>query len=446
MRPAIDPVAPATDRPDSADVVVIGGGIIGTCTALALAERGCRVVLCEKGVIAGEQSGRNWGWVRRMGRDVAEYPLGLLSLDLWAGLNARIGAETGFRRAGILYAAETAAEMRTIAQYKREADAFGVAARLLTGADCAALMPGLSRPVLGAIHTADDGRAEPALAAPAIARAVRRLGGHVLTGCAVRGIETAAGRVHGVVTEHGPIRAAAVVLAGGAWSRLFAGNLGLGLPILKVKSSVLRTGPVAGGPEITLGNGHFGLRRRLDGGYTLAPRGTSQAQITPDAFRLLGPFLPALVRQRHELTLQLGRSFIDDLRTPRRWTLDAPSPFEAVRILDPAPSARQLAAARAALIARFPAFAAMQEVERWAGMIDTTPDAIPIIDAAPIPGLVIATGFSGHGFGIGPGAGMLAADLVTGAPPCVDPHPFRLSRFAGGRGAPRHPAGLRQAA
>lgn len=446
MRPAVDPVEPSATRPDAADVVVIGGGIIGTCTALTLAERGLRVVLCEKGVIAGEQSGRNWGWVRRMGRDVAEYPLGLLSLDLWEGMNARIGAETGFRRAGILYAAETRAEMRTITQYKHEADMFGVAARMLTGAQFAALMPGLARPVLGAIHTADDGRAEPSLAAPAISRAIRRLGGHVLTACAVRGIETAAGRVHAVVTEHGTIRTQAVVLAAGAWSRLFAGNLGIGLMVLKVKSSVLRTRPVRGAPAITLGNGHFGLRQRLDGGYTLASRGNAQAQITPDAFRLVRPFLPALIRQRHELTLQLGRSFTDELVTPRRWELDTPSPFEAVRILDPEPSSRQLAAARAALIARFPAFAAMQEVERWAGIIDSTPDTLPIIDVGPIPGLVIATGFSGHGFGIGPGSGMLAADLVTGAPPCVDPHPFRLARFVSGCAAPRNPAGIRQAA
>lgn len=430
MRPEIDILEPSDAVATEADTVVIGGGIVGTCTALELAERGQKVVLCEKGVIAGEQSGRNWGWCRRMGRDVAEYPLGVLSLRLWGEMNARVGAETGFRRAGIFYAAETPAEMATIERYRAEAAAFGVETRLMGGADYAALMPGLARPVLGALYTEDDGRAEPALAAPAIARAIRRRGGLVLTGCAVRGIDTAAGRVQGVVTERGPIRTRSVVLAGGAWSRLFAGSLGIGLPVLKVKGSVMRIAPLTGGPEITMGNGSFGLRQRLDGGYTLAARGRSQAQITPDSFLLLRHFLPALWRQRHELRLQLGRSFLDELRTPRRWPLDAPSPFEAVRILDPEPSARSLAHARAELIARFPVFAGMQERERWAGMIDATPDGVPIIDAAPVPGLVIATGFSGHGFGIGPGAGRLAADLVTGAQPCVDPAPFRLARFA----------------
>src|SRR5581483_2290577 len=103
MGPRLDPVASDTTVPTRADVVVIGGGIIGTSTALELAERGVSVVLCEKGEIGGEQSSRNWGWVRKMGRDPRELPLIIESLRLWEGLNARIGGESGFRRAGILY-------------------------------------------------------------------------------------------------------------------------------------------------------------------------------------------------------------------------------------------------------------------------------------------------------------------------------------------------------
>jgi glycine/D-amino acid oxidase-like deaminating enzyme len=430
IRPVADIVVSNEAVPREVDVVIVGGGIIGASTALVLAERGQKVALCEKGRIAGEQSSRNWGWVRRMGRDPAELPLGVESLRLWADLNERVGAETGFRTTGISYLAETPDEMDGLERMHADARRHGVDTRLLTPAAAAELLPGLSRSVLGALHAPDDGRAEPTLATAAITRAAQRLGASVLTQCAVRGVETTGGRVTGVVTERGPIRADAVLLAGGAWSRLFAGNAGFDLPVLKLLSSVFRTQPLDGPPELAVGNGEFGFRKRLDGGYTIAHRGASQAEITPDSFRLFWTFLPAFRGQRRELRLHLGKMFFEELKTPRRWALDAKSPFEAVRVLDPEPSASILSQARARLVRAFPAFAPMVEAERWAGVIDATPDGVPIISAvAHRPGLYVATGFSGHGFGIGPGAGQLAADLITGSPPVSDPFPFRSCRF-----------------
>ena len=133
MHPALDIVTGDAALPREVDTVVIGGGIIGVCTALSLVERGQKVALCEKGVIGAEQSGRNWGWVRRMGRDLAEFPLGVLSLELWAGMNARVGGETGFTRSGIVYAAETPAELAVIEGYKRESHPKIEAHRVATG-------------------------------------------------------------------------------------------------------------------------------------------------------------------------------------------------------------------------------------------------------------------------------------------------------------------------
>src|SRR5271154_3628206 len=102
MAPSPDPVQGSDTLPSKTSVVVVGGGIVGACTALFLAEKGIPVVLCEKGIIGGEQSSRNWGWTRVMGRDKREIPLGLESLKLWRGMNQRIGAETGFRQSGIV--------------------------------------------------------------------------------------------------------------------------------------------------------------------------------------------------------------------------------------------------------------------------------------------------------------------------------------------------------
>ena len=110
MPPRVDPVLTTSELPAEADVVVIGGGIIGASTALFLAERGVSVALCEKGTIAGEQSSRNWGWCRKMGRDLAEIPLAVESLRLWEALNARTNAETGFRQTGVVYLCETSKE------------------------------------------------------------------------------------------------------------------------------------------------------------------------------------------------------------------------------------------------------------------------------------------------------------------------------------------------
>src|SRR5579871_6883076 len=111
MSPPVDPVQSDTRLPARTAVVVVGGGIIGTATALFLAEKGHAVVLCEKGRIGGEQSSRNWGWCRTMGRDAREIPLAIESLRQWRGMNARTGRETGFRQAGIAYLCENEKEL-----------------------------------------------------------------------------------------------------------------------------------------------------------------------------------------------------------------------------------------------------------------------------------------------------------------------------------------------
>src|SRR6476646_7450937 len=107
MGPQVDPIAPETSFPKEVDVVVVGGGIIGTSTALSLTEKGVSVALCEKGHIAGEQSSRNWGWVRKARRDPREIPLIIESLRMWERMNETVEAETGFRTTGIMFAAET---------------------------------------------------------------------------------------------------------------------------------------------------------------------------------------------------------------------------------------------------------------------------------------------------------------------------------------------------
>jgi glycine/D-amino acid oxidase-like deaminating enzyme len=429
MSPPVDPVASDPTLPDRTDVAIIGGGIIGVATALFLAEKGIAVALCEKGRIGGEQSSRNWGWCRTMGRDPSEIPLAIESLRLWRGMNRRTDRETGFRQAGIMYLCRNEAEIAAQQAWLGQARRYQVDARLLRGPPLERAMPGAGDAFIAGLHTPTDARAEPALAAPAMAEAARDHGAQIFTNTAVRGIERTAGRVSGIVTERGRIGCAAAVLAGGAWSRLFAGNAGLDLPLLKVLGSVFRTEKL-NGPEISAAGSVFAFRKRLDGGYSIARRNANTAEITPDHFRLLSDFLPRLIQSRHEIRLRVGRRSWEELRTDRSWTLDQPTVFETVRVLDPRPRPGILAEARSVLARAFPVFAAVQVAESWAGLMDVTPDAVPVIgEVEHIPGFYVATGFSGHGFGIGPGAGRLMADLIAGDRPVVDPSPFRLARF-----------------
>jgi len=433
MGPYVDSITPDEAMPPSTGVVVVGGGIIGTSAALSLAARGIPVVLCEKAYIACEQSSRNWGWCRQTGRDEREMPLIVESLKLWRDMDRLTESATGFRECGVMYVGESEEDERAFDTWLEMSRPFGIGARMIRGQDLAALMPGAARDFRCALHVPTDGCAEPQKAAPAIARAAQRMGAIMLAHCAVRGIERSAGRICAVVTERGSIACDTVILAGGAWTSLFCGSLGIRLPQLKVLSSVLRTGPMTGGPDACTYLNEVGYRKRLDGGYTIARGSGLVVPLVPDSVRFLKEFWLSVRKEGAAIKPRLNSQSWLEMRAPRRWPLDRPSPFELTRVLDPAPDKTLNREAREAMAQLFPQFRDVPVVQEWAGYIDATPDVIPYIGAAgTVPGLTVAAGFSGHGFGIGPGAGRLAADLATGQAPSVDPAPFRLSRFSDG--------------
>ena len=433
MGPYVDSVTPDERLPASTGVVVIGGGIIGTSAALSLAARGIPVALCEKAYIACEQSSRNWGWCRQTGRDEREMPLIVESLRLWRDMDRLTESATGFRECGVMYVAESVDDEQHFQAWLDMARPFDIGARLVRGADLERLMAGARGSYRCALHVPSDGCAEPQKAAPAIARAAQRMGAIILNHCAVRGLERTAGRVSGVITERGVIRCEGVILAGGAWTSLFCANLGVRLPQLKVLSSVMRTAPVADAPDTCTYMNQVAYRRRLDGGYTIARGSGFVVPMVPDSVRYLREFLPTLRKESGNMKLRLNAQSFMEWSSPRRWRLDRASPFERNRVLDPLPNRALNREAREAMIRLHPQFADVSIVQEWAGYIDVTPDVIPYIGpTGAVPGLTVAAGFSGHGFGIGPGAGRLAADLATGQGPSVDPTPFRLSRFEDG--------------
>jgi glycine/D-amino acid oxidase-like deaminating enzyme len=214
--------------------------------------------------------------------------------------------------------------------------------------------------------------------------------------------------------------------------------MGLRLPQLKVQASVARTAPLDNGPDCAALGSDFAFRKRADGGYTVTKGLSVRTELVPDTFRFANDFLPLFRSNWGPFTPAVGAG------PSRSWRcrvdgLDPTSRHSEDKNPDPVPRERLDQMLSMSLFEMFPSFTQARIVQHWAVLIDTTPDVVPVISAVDEwPGFFVATGFSGHGFGIGPGAGRLMADLVTGAAPIVDPKPFRFERFSdGSRSQPR---------
>lgn len=415
--------------PAEADIVIIGAGIVGVSAAFFLAERGLKVALVEKGRVGAEQSSRNWGWCRQQNRDARELPMSTKSLALWEHLTRATGQDLGFRRCGLLYLSNDQAEIDGWANWCRFARDLGVISHPLSSAEASARGAATGRAWKGGVFSPSDGVADPERAAPLIARALAERGGAVLQACAARGLLLEGGRMAGVVTERGTIRTRVVVLAAGAWASSFCRQYGVRFPQASIRSSILSVAEGAALPD-AMHTAQVSVTRR-GRGHTLAISGRARVDVTPQQMRFGTSFLPMFFKRRKSLAPGGIEGLRSGHETLRRWALDQPSPMEARRILDPKVDRSQIEETLRRARALFPDLARVPVTASWAGYIDSTPDGVPAIgEVAEVPGLILAAGFSGHGFGIGPGAGHLIADLVTGAAPIVDPAPYDPARFA----------------
>ncbi|NOW45098.1 glycine/D-amino acid oxidase-like deaminating enzyme [Novosphingobium sp. SG751A] len=432
MHPVVQPVASDEHLPEAVDVVVVGGGIVGTASAYYLARRGLSVALVEKGYVGCEQSSRTWGWCRQQNRDPREMPLSLLSMRLWDNLRGEIGRDLGFRRTGLVYATDDAAVLAGWEAWGPVAREFGVDTHMLTAAQAAQRIPQNRRQWVGGLHSVADGKAEPALAAPALAEGARQLGATIHQGCAARGLDLTQGRISGLHTERGTIRADAVLCAAGAWASTFMRRHGVIFPQASVRQTALRTKPTVNLGEV-LYCPDLAMTRRLDGSYTLAISGRATLEITPQGLRFGREFMPQFIQRLKAVQLGLGGSFFSGPESlPALWGRD-PAIFENTRVLSPAPNRKLVGAIMANLVTTFPQLAGLEMDAAWGAYVDCTPDAVPVVSAVEqIGGLCLAAGCSGHGFGLGPGIGHLAAELVANDRPSVDPAHFRLDRLVDG--------------
>lgn len=422
-----------TDQlPSAVDVAIIGGGIVGVMSAMYLQERGYSVVVLEKGVVAGEQSSRAFGWISSLGDAPLRLALAAPTGDIWRGLSEKLQIDTSYRQNGLMF---ECADDESVAYWEQWAqenpEQGGSHVQILRGAELAARLPGgAGDDWHAAVLQPLDGSVEPTAAVPRIAQALINNGLKIVENCAVRGIETAGGAVSGVVTEKGTVACQAAVVAGGAWSRLFLQNLDIPVPLLRVYSYMLRVpgfenGPVGSG----LGAG-TAWRKEVGGGYSIGIP-TNFAPIVPDSLRFLPEFAGTVRNNWDSFEIVPNREFFSDLSSDKSWTNTEVSPFEQQRVLAPKPRIPLAEEALEGFKQAFPQAEDVELLETWGGVIDMTPDQAPIIQKIEqIPGLVLAAGMSGHGLSMAPAAGQLVADLVANeTQTVVNPNSYLMSRF-----------------
>jgi sarcosine oxidase subunit beta len=369
-----------------AEIIIVGGGISGTAAAYHLARQGRRVTLLERGDHASMASGWTLAGVRQSGRHPAELPLAKAAIDRWTNLAVELDADPEYRQDGNLRLALTPEQTGTIEQIVSEGNAAGIPMEYLPdNAAVRAVAPALADTIVAASFCPSDGHANPHKTVAAFAAAAKRHGADLRTGVEVTALLTDGDKVQGVRTTGGDLFADTVILAAGVYTPRLLASLGIDFPLTISLVPVVQTVPMPPALAQVLGiaTGGFAGRQEVSG-----------------RFRLTGTTIP---------WGEHGQHTAENVQPPANLVVDTIRQASAL--------APDLATARIGRV--------------WGGLIDKTPDALPVIERLPeFNGLIVAAGFSGHGFCLGPITGQLLADLATGQEPSLPIESFQLRRFA----------------
>jgi sarcosine oxidase, subunit beta len=372
--------------PESADVVVVGGGVIGTSAAFHLAEAGVDVCLLERDELAGGSTSRAAGGFRAQFSDPLNVALGLRSIEAFMRFAERPGSEIDLHQVGYLFLLDREEDVVAFREGVALQNELGVPSRFVELEEVRELCPiaGLAG-VLAATYCPLDGHASPEAVVQGYAAGTRAHGGTVQTGCGVTGIRLAGSEIEAVETTHGPIAARTVVCAAGAWSPEIAAHVGVELPVQPYLREVGFTGP---------------------------------SDALPPTIPLTVDFTSGLYFHREGPGLLFGMA-----------DRDQPPGFDASA--DPAWLEKVIEVAER----RLPSLLDMGIAGGWKGYYEVTPDHNALVGEANVSRFLYATGFSGHGFLQGPAAGEIVRDLVLRHEPFVDVSPLSVERFA--HAAPR---------
>lgn len=376
--------------PGSAEVVVIGGGVVGVSTAFHLAEAGVQVLLLERDELGSGSTCKAAGGVRAQFSDPVNIELGQRSLRAFEDFARRPGGEIDLKQHGYLFLLSDPADVAAFESGVRLQNEFGVPSRMLTVAEACELSPyAVPDGLLAAAFSPTDGHCTPEAVVQGYAQAARRHGAVIRRHCAVTGIDVSGGQITTVHTEHGPVTTSTVVCAAGAWSASVGEFAGVELPVRPLRRQILVTEPV---PDL------------------------------PPELPFTIDFATSFYFHDEGPGLLIGMSDPDeeygfDLRTDDRWL---------GRLSD-------------AVARRAPRLAEVGVAHGWAGLYEITPDHNALVGEADGPGrFLYATGFSGHGFLQGPAIGEVLRDLVLGRRPVVDVSALDVRRFATAEIRPEH--------
>lgn len=376
--------APVQPLPAEAGVVVIGGGIMGASIAFHLAEAGVTdVVVLERNTLGSGSSAKPLGGVRATFSDANNVSLGLRSLKAFETFADRFAVDIGLRQVGYLFLCRSEAELAAVEASVRLQNRLGGNSRMVTPAEAVEINPMLNPgPLLGASFSPRDGYAEPARVVEGYAGAATRLGVRCCEHTEVLELATDAAGRHQVRTQRGCITAGTVIITAGAWSTRLGAMLGVHLPVQAIRRQV-------------------GFTPQLERPHPEVP-------FTLD-------LSTTLYFHNYRNGLLLGISNADeDPGFCREFSYGWTRAFDAA----------------AAVVA--PSLVGQPLVGGWAGLYENTPDHNALIGKAAVPGVLYATGFSGHGFLQGPAVGEIVRDLYLDVDPFLDPTPFSADRFGTG--------------
>ncbi|GAB4456811.1 MAG: FAD-binding oxidoreductase [Anaerolineales bacterium] len=375
------------DFPHSADIVIIGGGVMGASTLYHLAQRGVKnIVLLEKEDYFGAgATGRCAGGVRYQFSTEINVRLSLESLPMLERFKEEIGQDVNYRQCGYLLAATTEQDAANFKRNVELQNRLGVATELLSGDEVRARLP-LMRfddALAGTFHQ-KDGLVDPNSVVMGYINAAQKLGAQALPSTAVSGIRVSGGKVEGVETSRGVIQTRTVVNTAGPWAGQIGAMAGVSIPIQPIRRQMFTTTPLK---EI------------------------------PAGFPFVIDFSQSLYFHREGEGLLVGMS------NPR----ETPGFDQSV---DEEWELTNLEAA----IQRLPLLERASRAAHWAGLYEVTPDAHPIFGTTPVEGFLVCAGFSGHGFMHGPVSGKLMSEFILdGAFSTVDVSALDLARFDEGR-------------
>jgi glycine/D-amino acid oxidase-like deaminating enzyme len=285
------------------------------------------------------------------------------------------------------------------------------------------------------MFTPSDGHAEPLYATRAIADAAREAGVRVHQHRAAIGFEVSGGKIAGVVTERDTIKTPIVICAAGLMSTRLARMIGLSVPQIAVRATVAETEPAPHITDVGAWAPQASFRQRRSTGTFYVARGAiSDHDVNLDSIRFMRYYLPNYLKNRRLFSMRVGTELIGDVFRSLPGSPARKNPIAHTVDVEPKPNKRTAQLSRDGLVSLFPSLAGIGIRRTWAGLIDSTPDAVPVIgDVGSPQGFILATGFSGHGFAMGPIVGKLLSELIVDGEPSIDISEMRYSRFAEGR-------------